>query len=149
MLSRDYRDMTAGAALMLGGAAVVIYAMLNLELGTLRQMGPGMFPFGLGWIMAGLGLILLLQSFFRTGVMPEIRIYVPVVVVASVIAFGLLVRPFGLIPAVIAATVISTLAERRFRPLSTVVLSAALCLISWLVFKVALGLPVFMLRWPF
>lgn len=149
MLSRDYRDMSAGAALIAGGGVVVIYAMFNLELGTLRQMGPGMFPFGLGWIMAGLGLILLVQSFFRAGVMPEIRIYVPIVVLASVIAFGLMVRPFGLLPAVIAATVVSSLAERRFRPVSLAALSTALCLISWLVFKLALGLPVFMLRWPF
>ncbi|WP_312468681.1 MULTISPECIES: tripartite tricarboxylate transporter TctB family protein [Brucella] len=149
MLSRDYRDIVGGILLVALGLAFSWYAAANYELGTLRRMGPGMFPTSLGVVLAGFGLVIAIPAFFRPGVMPEIRVWTPIYVLLGVGAFALTIRPFGLIPAVLSVVVISSLAELRVKPLSLTILSTALCLIAWLVFRVGLGLPVAMFRWPF
>lgn len=149
MLSRDYRDIAGGALLVLFGIAFSLYAIGHYDLGTMRRMGPGMFPAALGFVLAAFGLILLVAAFFRTGEMPEIRIWTPLFVLAGVTAFGLTIRPFGLIPAVLAVTIVSSLAELKIRPVSLALLCVALCLIAWLAFGVGLGMPIPMFRWPF
>lgn len=149
MFSRDYRDMVGGSLLMAGGLALALYAAASYDLGTLQRMGPGMFPMGLGYVTAGFGGILFVQAMFRPGVMPEIRIWSPLFILLGTGAFALLVRPFGLIPAILAVTIISSFAELKVRPVSLTILSGTLCVIAWLVFRVALGLPILMIRWPF
>lgn len=149
MLSRDYRDIIGGALLVLVGLGFAAYAFANYELGTINRMGPGMFPMALGVILAGFGFMQALPAFFRTGVIPEIRIWTPLFVLSGIAAFAMLVRSFGLLPAVIAVVVISSFAELKIRPVSLLILTGSLCLISWLIFSVGLGLPMPMFRWPF
>ncbi|ASV83122.1 tripartite tricarboxylate transporter TctB family protein [Ochrobactrum quorumnocens] len=149
MLSRDYRDIVGGILLVALGLAFSWYAAVTYELGTLRRMGPGMFPTALGIVLAGFGLVIVIPAFFRTGVMPEIRVWTPIYVLTGVAAFAIMIRPLGLIPAVLGVVVISSFAELRVKPLSLTILSTALCLIAWLVFRVGLGLPVALFRWPF
>jgi hypothetical protein len=149
MLKRDYRDMSAGGLLIVGGLILALYSAANYELGTARQMGPGMFPTGLGYVIAFFGVLLFVQAMFRTGTMPEIRIWSPIFVLAGTAAFALMIRPFGMVPAIVATTLISSLAEKRIRPVSLVLLSAFLCVLSYLIFSLALRMPMPMLRWPF
>lgn len=149
MLSRDYRDIVGGILLVALGLAFSSYAAANYDLGTLRRMGPGMFPTALGIVLAGFGLVIAIPAFFRPGVIPEIRVWTPIFVLTGVAAFAMTIRPFGLIPAVLSVVVISSFAELRFKPVSLTILTTSLCLIAWLVFRVGLGLPVEMFRWPF
>lgn len=149
MLSRDYRDIVGGLMLMLFGAWVAWYASDHYELGRLRRMGPGMFPVILGFVLAGFGLAIAVPACFRSGTRPDIRVWTPIFVTAGVAGFALTIKPFGLIPAIIAVTVISSMAELRVRPVSLALLCASLSLISFLIFRVALGLPMPMFRWPF
>lgn len=149
MLSRDYRDIIGGAILLVFGLWVAWYAGQHYETGTFRRMGPGMFPMILGLVLAGFGIAVAIPAFFRTGTKLEIRLWTPLFVLLGVASFALLVRPFGLFPAIVSVTVISSLAELRFRPVTLVLLSAALCMMVWLIFRVGLGLPMAMYRWPF
>lgn len=149
MLTRDYRDIVGGALLFVVGIAFAWYAAGHYQLGTLQRMGPGMFPTGLGAILAVLGVALFIPAFFRTGVMPEIRIWTPLFVLAGCSAFALAIRPLGLIPAIVAVVAISSLAELKVRPVGLIALCGTLCLIAWLVFRVLLGLPMVLVRWPF
>lgn len=149
MLRRDYRDMVCGALMVAFGLSVAFYASSHYSMGTLQRMGPGMFPTGLGYILVGFGVILFVQALFRPGVVPEIRIWSPIFVIAGTAAFALVIRPFGLIPAILAVTIISSLAELRFRPVSLALLCLALSVIAWLVFRVGLGLSIPLYRWPF
>ena len=149
MLTRDYRDIVGGAVLVITGLAFSWYAATHYDLGTLRRMGPGMFPSALGVLLAIFGAATMIPAFFRPGTMPEVRKWTPLFVLAGVAAFGLMIRPFGLIPATLAVTIISSFAELRIRPLSLAMLCLSLCLISWLTFKVGLGLPIQMFSWPF
>lgn len=145
----DYTDMVGGMLLFLVGAGVSLVSIGNYPLGTLSRMGPGMFPAILGVVLAVLGVSLALQALRRTGSRPDIRIFSPLFVLGGVTAFALMIVPFGLIPAIVAIVVISSLAELRIRPVSLVLLCLALCLIAPLVFVVGLGLPIPLIRWPF
>ncbi len=149
MLSRDYKDIVGGALLFVTGATFAWYAAGHYELGTLRRMGPGMFPMGLGVILAVFGVLLAVPAFFRPGVRPEIRVWSPVFVLAGTAAFALVIRPFGLIPAICAVVIISSFAELKVRPVSLAILCAVLCAIAYGVFRVGLGLALPMFRWPF
>lgn len=149
MLSRDYKDIVGGGLLVVFGLVFSWYAAEHYDLGTLRRMGPGMFPMALGLVLAAFGVLLIVPAFFRQGVMPEIRVWTPIFVLAGVAAFTMTIRPFGMIPAVIAVIVISSLAELKIRPVSLFLLTTTLCLLSWLIFRVGLGLPIAMFRWPF
>lgn len=148
-LKRDYRDIVGGAALLILGLWFSFHAIGSYELGTLRRMGPGMFPAGLGFVLAFFGALQVIPAFFRPGAKPSIRVWTPLFVLGGVLAFAFVVQPFGLLPAIVAVTVISSLAELKIRPLSLTVLCVSLCLIAWLTFRVALSLPLSMWKWPF
>lgn len=148
-MSRDYRDIVGGLLLVIGGAAFSWYAAEYYSLGTLRRMGPGMFPMALGAVLALFGLAIAVPALFRQGTVPEIRIWTPLFVLSGVAAFAMTIRPFGLFPAIVAVIVISSFAELKVRPLSLAILCICLCLVTWLTFRVGLGLPIAVVRWPF
>lgn len=149
MLSRDYRDIVGGGLLLVVGAFMALYAMNHYPLGTLRTMGPGMFPMAIGWLLAFFGLLLGVSGFFRTGRWPQVPLVTPAIVIASIVAFTVLVRPFGIIPAILGVTAISSFADLKFRPVVTVVLCVVLSLVAYLIFRVGLSLPMAMFNWPF
>ncbi len=149
MLSRDYRDIVGGGLLIVGGLIFTWYAATHYDLGSLRRMGPGMFPTGLGVTLALFGALIAVPAFFRQGTMPVVRIWTPLFVLAGVAAFAMTIRPFGLIPAILSVVIISSFAELKVRPVSLAILCIVLCLIAWLTFRVGLGLPIAMWRWPY
>src|SRR5690554_2954907 len=111
MLDKDYRDILGGALLIGGGIVLALYSMTSYDLGTVRRMGPGMFPFGLGMILAVLGVAIVLPALKRPGSKIEIRIYSPLFVLTGVAAFAFLIPKLGLLPAAAALIVITSLAE--------------------------------------
>lgn len=149
MLSRDYRDIAGGILLVVVGLGFSWYASANYNLGTIQRMGPGMFPAGLGIGLAILGVFQMIPAFFRPGKMPEIRVWSPLFILLSVAAFALMIRPVGLIPAVLAVIWISSLAELRLRVRTLLIESLVLCVLVWLLFTVGLGLSIPLFRWPF
>ena len=149
MFSRDYRDVAGGLVLILLGVAVSGYAFSQYDLGTLRRMGPGMFPTILGIALALLGLLQVIPALTRPGQMPEIRVFSPLFVLSGCAAFALTLTSFGLLPAVAALIVVSSLAELEIRPIRLALLIVALCLLAWLVFGLGFGLNLPMYRWPF
>ena len=65
-LIKHQKDFWAGVLyIAFGGTAILI--ALDYPLGTANRMGPGYFPRGLGFLLIGLGLILLLRSFKLRG----------------------------------------------------------------------------------
>lgn len=146
--SRDYRNALGGLILIIFGASYATYAITQYNLGTLRQMGPGMFPAAAGIMLTAFGAIVLATSLFRPGEKPEIRVLTPLFIFAGIGAFALLIGRFGLIPAVLAVVIISSLAELKVRPVSLLVLCTVLSVSSWMIFRQGLGLPIPMVTWP-
>lgn len=148
MYQRDYRDIAGGGLLLILGAWIAWYAAGTLDLGALRRMGPGLFPASVGIILAVFGLAIMIPAFVRTGTMEAVEIRSSICVLASLAVFALLVRPYGLAPAIAGLIVTATLAEARFRPLSIIASIAFLSTTAYLIFSKGLGLPIVMARWP-
>lgn len=149
MYRYDFVDMLGGILLIVLGAGVTFVACQYYPLGTLARMGPGMFPAGIGVVLSLFGVILALQAFRRSGDPVDLRIISPLFVLGGIALFAILVRPFGLIPALVALIFVSSLAELKPRLWQTAQLALGLCILAPLVFKLGLGLPIPLVEWPF
>ncbi|MFN4098469.1 MAG: tripartite tricarboxylate transporter TctB family protein [Pararhodobacter sp.] len=145
----DHRDILGGALLMAGGSFIALYAWHTLALGTIRRMGPGMFPFWIGVLMVLIGAAILAGGFLRSGRIPPVAWRSTATVLGAFACFALLVTPFGLLPAIVGLVVVSSLGDPSLRPLTTGLLCLVLPLLAWVIFRLGLDLPLTMLRWPF
>ena len=143
------RDLLAGLLFIAIGIATAVGAS-DYPLGTLRNIGPGYYPILLGIALALLGAGIGWQGlkFERQPTEDEggLALRPLVMVVAAVVAFGLLVRPFGLAVAIVALIAISSFAGREFSLLRVVLLCVGMVALSWLVFIYLLCLSMSM--WP-
>jgi hypothetical protein len=143
MQLRDSRELISGLLIGLAGASVSLFAASSYDLGTLQRMGPGMFPFGLGLVLAILGIVVAVPAFLRAGPPIVVRKRASVAVLASVAAFA-----FGLIPAIFGVTTVASTAEKGFRPVTVALLCLALSVIAFVVFRLMLNLPITLFRFP-
>lgn len=148
MYAKDYKDIWGGAALVLIGGGAAIYAITHLRLGTVSAMGPGMFPAAIGIIIATLGLFILVPAFFRAGPEIEIDIRSALTILASVLAFAVLVRPFGIIPAITAQVFIASLAGTKLSLLGVLIQGACLALGATALFRYGLNVALTPVAWP-
>lgn len=148
MYRRDYRDLIAGALLIAVGLIAAFNAMYSYPLGSLRHMGPGMFPMMLGWLLAGLGVLVILPALFRGGVLPQPELRPLIVVCAAVLAFGATIRTLGLAPAVVATVLVAVLADNKITLYGALILAAGLSVAAVLIFVYALGMPLQIVNWP-
>jgi hypothetical protein len=152
MSRRNHADLISGVLVAAFGVAVALYAQSHYPLGTLRRMGPGMFPLGLGLTIAILGAALAIAAWFQPAEgqrRDSVQWRPAVLVVLGVIAFSILIRVAGLFPAVVAVVGISAFSDTRATFLSVAVLSATLCALAVIIFKLALGMNFQLLVWPF
>ena len=102
---------------MLFGAAAIFFAA-DYSIGSAAMMGPGYFPFALGALLAALGVTLLLRSvFWAKGVQagPALHLKPLILVLSSVVLFGLILRPLGLLVSTTLLVVVSSMASHEFR----------------------------------
>jgi Ca2+/H+ antiporter len=149
MYPRDYRDIVSGAGLIAFGLWFAWYAYTHYRFGTLVRIGDGMFPVVLGCMLAFFGAVILVGGLLKRGPKVQFAAATALCILLGVAAFALVVPRFGLVPAIVALALISALADiRKFSVLSLSVLCAALSLLTYLIFKVGLGLAMPMFAWP-
>ncbi|WP_028710747.1 tripartite tricarboxylate transporter TctB family protein [Paracoccus pantotrophus] len=148
MQKRDFRDIVGGAILLLIGGYAAISSLAGLSIGTVGRMGPGMFPTIIGVFIAIMGLLVMVPAFFRSGQPISFDLRSTSMILLSILVFGLAIRPLGLVPAVIALTVVASLADGMRSWSSTAVLCAVLCTLATLIFKLGFGLQVPIANWP-
>ena len=142
MLTRDYQDILSGAIFALIGGAVAIWSWANYPLGSITHMGPGAFTAGLGVLLMLIGVLVMLPAFFRAGPsisMPDFRAFVFVALALTVFSFT--IRWLGLVPAIILVVMTSVLADSKLGIIGSTVLAVGLSIAGWLIFAVALGIP--------
>lgn len=165
-----YRELTTAALLICLGLGYGGWAWFNYDLGTLRRVGPGMFPLGLGGALVLIGVFLALPALSNVRRRhdalpigdgdaadildepeePEGSLRSGVFVLLSLVAFAFVLPVLGTAPALFALVYTAVLAERgRDWLLTPALIASALSVLVWLLFKVALNLPLVMLRWPF
>lgn len=150
MHDRDYRDLIGAATLIGIGLFVAVYAVATYNLGTIRRMGPGMFPAALGFILFALGIMLLVPALLRRGPrLPKVEVAPLLAILASAAVFAFTIRLFGLFVAVAGMSIVASLASENFSLRRSLVLAAALATVATLIFKVGLDLQVQIVAWPF
>ena len=191
-MGRVSRDLGGGLCL-LGIAALALWQGSDLELGTLRQMGPGMMPRVLAVLLGLCGLALAVRSLMERSA-PATPVQVPAVIASASVAasvgvsmpvsgpgavsatgagsrwaslrapvfllaaagaFGLSVRPLGLVVAAPLGILLSLQASadvahganQRRRLLESVAFALGLTLFCVLLFRTLLSLPMPVAPW--
>ena len=144
----DVRDCIAGLAMLAVGLFVALYASSHYRVGEAARMGPGFFPTALGWILAGLGALIVLLSFRKTVHAfepPPFALRPFVAVLLAIGAFGAFVERLGLIPTALIVIVIAAFANSEFKLVRALLLGAFVSVLSWAIFSVGLQmtLPAF------
>jgi putative tricarboxylic transport membrane protein len=139
---RNPKDFWAGILFILVGvAAITIGSRYNL--GTAARMGPGYFPRILGMLLIVLGGILALRALRLQGApIPPFKWRPTIVVLGSVVLFGLIVTRIGMAIGVVVLIVLSSAASHEFRPKEAVIAGILLAALAVGVFVVGLKLQV-------
>jgi hypothetical protein len=145
-----WRDVGAGVLFVVLGVAVALYARAHYELGEVARMGPGFFPFWLGWLLAGLGVIIALQAVRRpvaAAAAPRAAWRPVVAVSAAVWAFAMLIERAGLVPATLVLVFVACAGQRPYPMRRALVLAPILALLAWAIFRLGLqmNLPAFVI----
>jgi hypothetical protein len=143
---RSPKDFVAGLMFVAIGIAAIIIAA-NYTLGTAARMGPGYFPRILGILMIVLGAVIALRSLrLRGAPIPAWKWRPVIVVLGSVIVFGLIVNHVGLVVSTILLIVMASAASHEFRPKEAVISGILLAILAVGVFVIGLKLQIGI--WP-
>lgn len=154
----DLRDVIAGLLVILFGAFMALYSYNYYDLGTIRRMGTGAFPLGVGVSLMVIGALIVLPALRPRrvegeAIMPQdlrgwLRLFwKPVPILLAVMAFAYLVRKIGVVPTIFVSVFISSLADRRLTPLLCIFVASALSVMAWAIFTQGLNLPLPMFTW--
>ena len=144
----DRDDLTAGLVFLGVGLFFAAYALLSMDIGTAANMGPGFFPLALCFILTLLGLAILFKarkaytSDVEKAERAPLNLRAIFFVVAAPVAFGLLLRSFGLVPALAVTIGLAVAASRMIglaRGLVIVIGMTAFCVV---IFYYGLQVPV-------
>lgn len=140
-------DLWSGVLFVALGAAGLVLGW-DYQPGTAFQMGPGYFPRLISGVLIAIGAVTLIKALRHHGEdIGEVPWRAIVIVLAALVAFGLVVTRFGLAPAAVVIVMISGLAapDRRIGQLA--IAAALLTVFASIVFVRALGLVVPIFGW--
>jgi hypothetical protein len=138
---RNGKDFYAGLFFFFIGIVTVLEARAY-SIGTARSMGPGYFPILLGYLLLMIGGGTAVRGLWLKGEGIKISSIRPLLMVSgAVLSFAFLLKPCGLILALLALVFISCLGSREFRIRYAVILFFVLAAIATVLFVYVLGLP--------
>jgi putative tricarboxylic transport membrane protein len=139
---KDQRDFWSGFLFVAFGCAG-LWIGRNYPLGTLVRMGPGFFPMMMSVALVGIGAVVLVRSLVVAGEPLERTAFWPqLLILAAIVAFGLLIERVGLAVAVMAVAVVSGIAAQGLRWYEMVALALAMSALSVALFVYLLGQPI-------
>lgn len=118
-------------------------------IGTADRMGPGYFPTALGVIVIALGVILSAGSLSAKAAADNITKFdwrVVLLILGSLVLFGLLLRPLGLVLTLFVLVAISSYASHEFSWLGMLINAVVLILMCLAIFDWGLNLHIQI--WP-
>lgn len=144
MRIKNEKDFWSGVMFIAFGLAFAGFAQ-EYDMGTAQRMGPAFFPTILGGLLVVLGAVIAIQGLAAEtmdGKIEKFHFGPLAWVLGAVVAFGLLLRPAGLIVALVALIAISSLGSHEFKARDTVLLAVGLCALVIAVFIYGLGLTI-------
>jgi hypothetical protein len=148
MKVRSHQDFWAGLLFIATGAFFAGFAT-NYSIGTAAKMGPGYFPLGIGLLQMVLGAIVMLSSMRKSTTEEKIARFdfkSMLLVLGSVVLFGLLLKPLGLALSLLILIGVSSFASHEFSWKATV--ANAIVLISLCLGVFVWGLKLQFPLWP-
>ena len=141
-LLKNPQDFAGGVFLILL-ALVGILGTLGLNFKTSTGVGPGMMPRATGFIVAALGVIMVVNSLFIRGdKLTRWSIRGIVFVLGSALVFGWTIRSLGLVVAGPLAVVISAFADKDTRWIEVLTFAAVMTFACIALFSWGLKLPI-------
>ncbi len=146
MKIKNAKDFWSGVMFIAFGLFFAGFAR-NYDMGTAARMGPAYFPTVLGLLLMALGAFVAFKG-MRTepedghGQVDKFHFKPLGFVLGAVVAFGLLLRPAGLIVALLALIIVSSLGSGEFKLKEILPLAIGLCLLVLAVFIWGLGLTI-------
>lgn len=141
-MRRDWTDLLGGGAMAALGLAVAAYSAAHYEIGTLRRMGPGFLPLGLGVTLAVFGAIIALPAWSRPGEPVAVAWREALCVLAAILIFGLGMTRLGLVPATALAVLVASVPAPQGGWGWRLILAAVVSGLTWAVFSVGLRLSI-------
>jgi len=144
MQIKDAKDFWSGVMFAAFGLAFVVFAR-QYDMGTAARMGPAYFPTLLGGLLLLLGLVIAIRGLTAKtsdGKVDRFHFKPLLLVLGAVVAFGLLLRPAGLVGALAALVIISSLGSDEFRLRDVLLLTIGLAVLVLIVFIYGLGMTV-------
>ena len=132
----NQKDFAAGVIYLVAGAGFGLGA-LNYRIGEAARMGPGWFPFWVGLLLALLGLVIAARALRPAAGADPVKppdLRAMAWILGSVVLFGLLLQPLGLVLTLAVLVIVSSLASHEFRWKGALVNTVALILFSTGVF---------------
>lgn len=149
LVRRYHRDYYAGALMVVIGLGAVFIGC-GYQTGNLRDMGPGFFPVAVGAIMAAIGVLIALSERRvpdEEGKTPKPEWRGWICIALGIVAFVLIGRFGGLLPATFAIVFISALGDRNNTFKSALLLALSMSVVSVTVFWYALQLQFPLFAW--
>jgi len=121
--------------------------MPGYTMGTPARMGPGFFPFWLGMILVGLGVLIAVIAFRHAEAGEEAQLekfhWGPILyVLIAIVLFGVLLKPIGMLLSGMVLIVGASLGSHEFKWREILGLGVFLVIFTALVFVVGLKLPI-------
>jgi hypothetical protein len=141
---RDQKNFWSGVMFIAFGLFFAGWAQ-RYDMGTAARMGPAFFPTMLGGIMFLLGVIILIEGLaveHADGKIEPFNFKALVLILGSVIAFGLLLRPAGLIVSLFVLIGVSAFGSHEFKLRDIILLSIGLSLLVYGVFIYGLNMTI-------
>lgn len=144
MKIRNPKNFWSGVMFFALGLGFALFAQ-KYDMGSAQRMGPAYFPTVLGALLALLGLGIAIGGLAREGHDGKIdRFHFgPVAwIIGAIVAFGVLLRPAGLVVALVALVTISMFGSHEFKWKEAAAVSLVMGLIVYLVFIYGLKLTI-------
>jgi len=144
LLSKDF---LSGVMFIVFGLAALWFGR-NLQMGTTVRMGPGYVPHMLAYIMMGLGgIIVVIALLTSTGERTEAPKWKPITMVTiGIVCFALLFERAGLLPALVALILITSLGGEEFKLTEVIANMVVLAIMCIVVFKLGLQMNISVIR---
>lgn len=144
MKIRNQQDFWSGVMFVAFGLFFVGFAQ-EYDMGTAARMGPAFFPTMLGGLLLLLGFFIGIKGLrarTEAGHIEPFQFRPLAFVLGSVIAFGLLLRPAGLVVSLFVLVFVSSLGSHEFRLRDVLLLAIGMALLVLAVFIWALGMTI-------
>jgi len=142
-LSKDFLS----GLMFIAFGLIALYFGQKLAIGTTVRMGPGYVPRMLSLILLGLGGIICVVALISGSEPVERPKWRPITLVTiGIVCFALLFERAGMLPALIVLVLIASLGGDEFKLTEVIGNMIVLAILCTIVFKVGLGMNIYIVR---